>query len=400
MDLSKLNIILSGQLITSRTETIEEYLKDRVNTLGVIGLASVFAVENVSRCSLYEEGSLKKEFKIPSILIKKRNIFSELLLIPAFILYFFSIISASFRFKKDFDVFIGVACFSSFVGAILKKIGKIKFLIYYCIDYYPYPKKFCFNTLVVWFFRLIDKFCAKNADIVWHISARIPEARYRFEGTSPDSYPHIVVPLCYGSKLLRKVSFDEIERWTIGFVGSLSPNQGLQLLIKAMSQILKQLSQVKVKIIGKGPYEADLKRFVKEENLGSVFDFLGFIKDEDKVLDILSHCAIGVATWTSTEDDNILYADPGKPKLYAFCGLPIVITKGAVSIADEINDQKAGISINYDEEEMTLAITSLLKDTERLKEYKKNAYVLAMNYIADRIFDSVLQKSIGNFVLK
>ncbi|MBL7197347.1 MAG: glycosyltransferase [Candidatus Omnitrophica bacterium] len=396
MDLSKLNILLSGQLITSRTETIEEYLKDRVNTLGVIGLVSVFAPENVSRCSLYEESELEDQFKIPSILIKKRNLFTQFLLIPAFILYFISIISASFRFRKTFDIFIGVACFSTFVGIFLKKIGRVKRLIYYCIDYYPYPKKFCFNTVAVWAFRLIDKFCVKNADIVWHISTRIAEARYRFEGMNPDSYRHIVVPLCYSSKLLRKVPFEEIERWTIGFVGTLSSNQGLQLLIKAMPEVLRQLPEVRVKIIGRGPYEPELRSFVRKEGIENTFEFLGFIKDENKVLDILSRCAIGIAPWISSEDDNILYADPGKPKLYAFCGLPIIITKGAVSIAGEIQKKKAGLSISYDGGELVQTVVMLLGNDEMLKSYRNNALDFASNYTSEHIFDRAFYETLNN----
>jgi glycosyltransferase involved in cell wall biosynthesis len=387
MNLDKQSILLIGQLVTSRIEAIEEYLKTRTKTLGVIGITSVYAAENVSRCSLYEKGKIENEFGLPSILIRKRNAFTQLFLIPAFVLYFFSIIKTGFRLRKRFDICIGVACFPTFVGIFLKKIGRVKHIVYYCIDYYPYPRKFCFNLIVVWAFRKIDKFCVRNSDITWHISERIPEARKKFEGIDLNSYRHTVVPLCYGSRSLRDVPFENIERWTIGFVGTLSSNQGLQLLIKAMPEILKQLPEVKVKIIGQGPYGFDLKRLVKKEGLNNIFEFLGFIKDEDEVLDILSHCAIGVAPWTSSSDDNILYADPGKPKLYAFCGLPIIITNGAVSIADEIQKRQLGFSINYDEGELIRAIVDLLKDDERLKTFRKNTIDFASDYTSERIFN-------------
>jgi glycosyltransferase involved in cell wall biosynthesis len=393
MNLKDSSILLAGQLFTSRTETIEEYLRERVNVLGVIGIVSAFASKNLSRCSLYERRELKKEFKIPTILIGKRKVFSELLLIPAFILYFISIIRASFRFGKKFDIFIGVACFSTFVGVLLKKLGRVKRVIYYCIDYYPYPKSLCFNTLVVLAFRKVDKLCVKNADIVWHISKRIPEARQRFEKVPIGSYRYIVVPLCYSSRLMRKIPFGDIERWTIGFVGTLSPNQGLQLLIKAMPQILKRLPNIKLKIIGRGPYEEELKKQVRMHYLNSVIEFLGFIKDESEVLNILSHCAIGIAPWTSSEDDNILYADPGKPKLYAFCGLPTIITNGAVSIAPEINDRKAGIAIDYDENALIKAVTFLLADDATLKIYRDNAVALANDYKAETLFSRAFENS-------
>lgn len=393
-NLENLSVLLSGQLITSRTETIEEYLKPRVKTLGVIGLTGVYAAENVSRCSLYEKGMLKQEFSLASILIKKRNILSQLLLVPAFILYFISITKASYKFKVKFDIFLGVACFSTFVGVFLKKMGKIRHLIYYCIDYYPYPKRFCFNTLVVWAFRKIDKFCVKNSDIVWHIAKRIPEARRDFEGVKENSYNQTLVPLCYNSAMMRRVAFEDIERWTIGFVGTLSENQGLQLLIKSMPRILQQLPEVKVKIIGRGPYVQELRKLVEQAKLEDVFDFLGFIKDDNKVLDILSHCAIGIAPWTSSSEDNIQFADPGKPKLYAFCSLPIIITNGAISIADEIKNKKAGLSINYEEHELAQAVVSLLKDENNLKIFRRNALEFANSYTSENIFEGALRDSL------
>jgi len=383
-NLEDLNIVICGQLVTSRTETIEEYLKDRTKALGVIGIAGVFAAENVSRCSLYEKGNLKKEFQLASILIKKRNAFTPLFLVSAFILYFFSIIKASFKFKKKFDVFIGAACFPTFVGMFLKKIGKVKQLIYYCIDYYPYPKDFCFNKIVVWAFRKIDKLCVKNSDITWHISKQIPGARSGFEGIDPNSYHHIVVPLCYNSNLLRIVPFEKIERWTIGFIGTLSPNQGLQLLIEVMPEVLRQLPELRVKIIGRGPYGSKLKKLVEKENLDNIFEFLGFIKDENRVLDILSHCTVGVALWLFSKDDNIYYADTGKPKLYAFCGLPIIITKGP-AISYEIERRKAGIAIDYDKESLKDAILKLFKNDLLIEEYKKNSFEMAKSLTSEII---------------
>jgi hypothetical protein len=60
IDLSNTDILLVGQLVTSRTETVEDYVKGRARSLTVIGITSPFATENVSRCTLYENGKLTK----------------------------------------------------------------------------------------------------------------------------------------------------------------------------------------------------------------------------------------------------------------------------------------------------------------------------------------------------
>lgn len=387
-------IILSGQLITSRTETLEEYLEERVDNLAVIGITSPFALKNVSRCTLYKKSKLIREFKLPSFQIRNMRWYKEPLLCISFTIYLISILYAIIRLREKFDLFIGISCFSTFVGVFLKRLSVVKNLIYYSIDYYPGPSKFSLNTFIVSAFRIADKLCVRNADLTWHISPRIAEARYKYAKIPPDSYKHLVAPLTYTPKCLRFKPVKEIERYTIGFVGTLSENQGLQLLIKVIPRIIKEIPKVKIRIIGKGPYEKELKRLVEEQNSNDHFIFYGFIKDNKEVLDILSNCAVGVAPWTSKEDDNVLYADPGKPKLYAFCGLPIIITNGTL-IASEIDEKKAGISIDYDENELTEAVIKLLNDEDILKVYKKNASEFAKEYTTEKIFDSVLQKSLS-----
>ncbi len=315
------------------------------------------------------------------------------LLCISFSIYFISILYSAIRSREKFDIFIGVACFSAFVGIFLKRLKIIRKLIYYSIDYYPKPLKFGFNSLIVSSFRVIDKLCVKNADLIWHISPRIAEARYEFAKISSESYRHITAPLTYPAKFQRFKPSEEIERYTIGFIGTLSGNQGLQLLIKAMPKIIKVLPQVKVRIIGKGPYENELKKQLNRSSLDNYFIFHGFIKDNEEVLRVLSNCAIGIAPWTQEDDNYVMYADPGKPKLYAFCGLPIIITN-VTSVAKEIDERKAGITINYDENELAEAIIKLLRDGDKLKEYKKNAFEFAREYTTEKIFDLILQRTL------
>ena len=47
------SVIICGQLVTSRTETLEEYFRNKLDLLTVIGITSPFAPYNVSRCSVY-----------------------------------------------------------------------------------------------------------------------------------------------------------------------------------------------------------------------------------------------------------------------------------------------------------------------------------------------------------
>ncbi len=390
--LSDLNILLSGQLISSRTETLEEYFKDRVNTLGVIGITSAYTSCNISRCTLYERGRKCREFGLASFQVGRMTWYKQPLIAISFFMYFLVIFYAALRLQKKFDYFIGVACFSTFVGVILKKLGVTKKLIYYSIDYYPKPSRSSFATLIIASFRFLDKLCVKYADVTWHISPRIAQGRENFSGVNLDKYRHFTAPLTYDARIKRFVPLENIERYTIGFVGSLSQNQGLQLLIGVMPEIIKQFPKARVRVIGTGPYEVHLKAEVKQAGLEDYFTFHGFIKDESQVLDILSKCALGVAPYTCSEEDNVLYADTGKPKLYAFCGIPIVMTNG-MPAAWEIQEKGAGLVIRYDRNDLRDAVISILKDDGKLKKYKQAASEFAKQYTTEKIFDSVVSLS-------
>lgn len=391
--LNQLDVLLAGQVITSRTETIEDYLRMKTNTLGVVGIASPYSPQGLGRCTFYKRGILKRQFPLISMQLKGPLWFTQPALTFVFSVYFLAMVLSALRLKKKFDVFIGVACFSALVGLFLKKIGLVKHLIYYTIDYYPMPKSFSFNTIINRAIWSLDKLCVKNSLITWNISERIIEAREKFMHLPADEYKHTILPMAYNSTFLRSCNFEEIERWTMGFVGSLSWNQGVQLVIEAMPDLIKLFPRLKVRIIGSGIAGEKLRKMVTDRGLSSNFIFHGFIKEEKEVLEILSRCAIGIAPWISSEEDNVLYADPGKPKLYAFCGLPVIITNGP-QVAQEIEAKKAGISINYDRDEFIKAVIRLMGDDKRLREYRAGAVKFAHEYTTDMVFKTVLNDTL------
>lgn len=395
-DLKTKNILISGQAYTSRTEMLEEYLKDKVKTQGVIALAGAFQSENVSHCRLYKDGKRISEFSLPAVLIKGYNRINRFLLFPVFIVYFFSSFWFFFRLKKRFDLFIGISHFSGFVGVILKKFFLVKKTIYYCIDYYPSMGGLNFENLMAKIQLFIDRLNVQYSDFVWNISPKISEARLRPKRTSlKNQNKQIIVPLCYSAALLCSKPFEEIERWTIGFVGALSRHQGLEILFRALPKISQSLPQVKVKIIGKGAFGSQLKEMASNLNLRDRVDFCGYLKEQE-MKEVLSRCALGIAPWVPKKDNYFLYSDPGKIKLYAFCGLPIIMTKGP-AVADEIERMKVGLAINYDLDEFINAVVGLLSDERLLKTYRDNALAFANKYTSENVFNIALERTF-NFI--
>jgi glycosyltransferase involved in cell wall biosynthesis len=317
------------------------------------------------------------------------------MLAPIYALNLLSILYSVLRLRKRFDIFIGVGFYPTFFGLILRRLGVVNRLIYYSIDYFTRPLKFSFDTFYTTIFQLGDKMCAKASNIVWHASSRVAEARKYFAGLHPDNYQHIVVPVGFRSSLLRHVPFKDIERSTIVFVGTYGKFHGLDLLLDAMPLIIEQVPNVKVRIIGSGPWD-ELKRLVAKLGLRDHFIFHGFIKDEEKLFDLVSRCAIGIAPYTFTTDNPTLYSDPGKLKLYAFCGLPVIVTKTA-PIASEIHARKAGIAINYDSHELASAVVRLLSDDQLLANYRHNANIFAQSYTSEHVFPKVFKATLQSF---
>ena len=393
--MSELDVLLAGQLLTGRMEVIEDYLRDKVRTLLVVGTVNPRA-ENTVR--LYNHGKLALRFRIPfqtKLSLYKRPLLYACMLVPIYALNFLSILYLVLRLRKRFDIFIGVGFYSTFFGLILRRLGCVNRLIYYSIDFFTRPLKFGFDTLCITIIQLGDKMCAKSSNIVWDVSSRIVRARKNFVDLHPDHYQHIVVPVGFRSNLLRHAPFKDVERFTMVFVGTYGKFHGLDLLLDAMPLIIKQIPDVKVRIVGSGPWDK-LKRLVVKLGLKNYFTFHGFIKDEEKLCDLVSRCAIGIAPYAFTADNPTVYADPGKPKLYAFCGLPIIITKTA-PIAFEIHARKAGVAINYDKNELAAVAIRLLQDNQLQMEYRNNATSFACSYTSERLFNLAFQETLSIF---
>ena len=389
------DVLISGQALTSRTETIEDYLRPRVPRLGVIALASPFATSNVARSVEYRDGVQVRGWPVPSVLVGRRDtVLGAFRLAAAFANYYRVIGECARNMGWPFDLFIGVSCFSAFAGIGLRRRGLVRKHVYYSIDYYPPPPRFGFNRFMVAAFRAMDRYCARHSDMVWHITPRIAEARERMGGVGPGCYPHIEVPLSYRASLQRFPDDSAVERWTIGFVGTLTETQGVQLLVDAMPALLKRFPDLKVRLVGHGPYAEALRRLVAERGLADRFIFHGFIKDEDEMLDVISRCAVAVAPWTQSEDNNILYADPGKPKLYMCLGVPCVITRGP-DIARTIESAGAGLAVEYERTALEEALTKVLSDDSKWRGMRRRAAALGEGFTSEKLLSAAVRETLG-----
>ena len=379
-------VCICGQRITSRTETLEDFFKSQTDFLLVLGLAGIRHSIG-SQYKIYKNGLLFEKKPLPSFRSSKTSSWQSIGFIIHYLLSSISILFTTLKVNTRFDYFIGISAFYTLIGILLKRLGLVKHVIFYCLDYYQKGK----HSSLVWIklFERVDRFCANHSDVIWNLSEGLANSRKKKNPGHFLKQKELVAPLTYPKSIKMFKSLSEVRRWSIAFTGTIDRYQGLELVVETMPDLLKKFPNIKVEIIGEGPHIKKIKKLINEYDVADSFIFHGFVKDEKTFYDILSSCAIGIAPYEPLEFSNALH-DPGKAKIYAMVGLPVIITK-FVNTSKEIISNGAGIGISYNKNDFFKAVQTLLEDDKVLNLYKNNASKYADKISTESIFPSVFK---------
>lgn len=332
--------------------------------------------------TLYEKGVKKKEYYFlpwrgPDILFYLKDI----IVTQGFLL----------RAKRRFDLCIALDNLNTLTVLPWRKLGLIRKLVYYTIDFNPLRFE---NCLLNFTYHKIDRLCCYQADHLWNLSLKMMEGRKEKGLDLNRSAPSISVPM--GSQLSRiaRLPMGKIERHTLAYVGHLSEKQGVQLILQALPDIRRVVPDAKLVIVGKGEYESELRTLTRQLGIENIVDFRGFIRDHRKVEAVLCRCAIGLAPYVPDEKNFVFYTDPGKPKLYLGCGLPVVITRFP-AIADEIEREGAGIAIKYEEESLKQALIRLLTNDRFYATCRQRAITFSKMFDTEHILSQALEETLS-----
>jgi len=228
--------------------------------------------------------------------------------------------------------------------------------------------------------------------VIWVLSKKMNETRIKNNVDKKKIKKSILLPMGANLERIRTLPFGRINRHNLIYVGYLQEKQGVQAALLSLPKVISKIPDVKFLIVGQGEYEKRLRALTKSLRITKHVKFLGFIKKHEEVEKLLCQSAIGIATYVDSPDNYIRYTDPGKPKLYLGCGLPVIITP-VPAIAKEINDKKAGISVNYNQESIGEAIISLLSNRSKYLKYRKNAISLSKNYNTNTLISKAIRKT-------
>ncbi len=377
--LKSLKILLVGHVTESYgpMQTLPEYLKKKSFIFSVISHPFSYCQIPQSVCFLFKGGRQIKQYRGPSY--KFKNIFvihyfGDVLLTLYFVL----------RLKKQWDVYIGCDCLNALTGILLRSAGVVKRVIFYENEYTV--KRFRKETLNK-VFHFFNGFAVRQADAVWDSPPNLEKVRL---SQGADLRKIIRVPHGVDLDKISLPSSGKISRYTLVFVGHLTETKGLRLVVEALRKVIKFFPQVKVAIVGSGPYEEEFKRLVSKNGLEKFFIFWGFT-DHDWTLSYLPTCGVGLAPYPSLYKQALMHAEPLKVKDYLSCDLPVVITRFA-PFSKEIEDKKLGVAINYKAKEMEKAIIKLLGDDQFYKLCRRNIRLFSNNTTWDFTYNQAFKK--------
>lgn len=356
---------------------IADYLMIQHPLLPIIG-------ESYSIFKLYKKGKLvkKRQSKVASSI-------DLLNYIKASLLTMWWIIKSG----EQWDLYIGNNGLNTFAGLIVKKLGLVKKVVFYSVDFVPHRFK---NNILNNFYHWIDKIAVIYSNEVWILSPRMTEGRKEYLRLDKKyDKKQILVPEGVWLERIEKKTFSEIQKHTAIFVGTLMQRTGAQMVIGSIPYVLKKIPDFKLIIVGKGSFRDNLEKQVTKMGLEKYVEFKGFIESHKDVENLVASCAVGMATYTNDGSELTFYADPGKTKLYLGAGIPVIMTNAFYN-ANDIANSGAGVIVKESEKEIAEAIIKIISSEKILKQYKKNAITFAREFNHEILFDKNLQRILSN----
>lgn len=273
-----------------------------------------------------------------------------------------------FRQAKNQDyVYIGADPLNAFSGVLLRTSRRVRKTVFYTADY---SESRFGNSLLNNSYHAIDRFCVRRSDEVWNVSSRIVAVRKR-QGLSDEK--NIFVPNVPDIGEMPDVGVAR-NRFRLISLGKLGGQLDYPGIFDAIANLRERYPELRLAIVGNGPFEEDYRKIVTEKGISDQVDFLGYLS-HDRALEEIARSGIGLALYNGEWSFNH-FGDSMKCREYFVFGLP-VITTDAHSTVEEIREGKAGIVVDMKVDAYQTAIESIL---ESYDEYSRNSASLASKY--------------------
>ncbi|MFH1563479.1 MAG: glycosyltransferase family 4 protein [Nitrospirota bacterium] len=285
-------------------------------------------------------------------------------------------LTVPFKIKTKFDVCIYQNPWEGVIAFLLKKLGKVKFIVYDNIDYLPVLTKFRKA-----YTSLIDKYLLTKADLIICVSKKLAQLR-RIQ-TSKEVF---IVPNGVSHSLFKPAQKKIEHPPTLIYTGNVTYWSGLDLVIFGLQDIKRKIPDIRLLIVGESApfsYGEGLKKMTVDLALEKNVVFVG-IKKYAELPEYLREADIGLAFFQPVALRQ--YAFPLKVVEYISAGLVVIGTKGSET-EDIIIEYKCGKAIEFTKEAFIEAVCSLFTDKAQYEYFSSNAKKYSVQFDWDNVLE-------------
>lgn len=300
---------------------------------------------------------------------------------------FLSVIEWGLKSREAYDYYIGFEAVNALAGVLLRKLGKVKTVIYYVSDYSPQRyKSIWFNTLYLW----LDRQAAFLSDFIWDVSPAMQPARVSAGLNPRKSAPVIVVPNALYPAQIKQLPEQSIEPYSLVFMGTLGEENGPGLVIEALPFILARFPSAHLHIVGGPQHEVErLTIAAKALGVAKAIVWHGFIADREKVSATIRRFAVGLAPYRAIEGSVRWYADATKIRAYLAAGLPVVTTQ-VPPLGREAAAAGSAILVKDNAPDIAQAVVRILSEKKRWQAMRKAAIRFARENTWEHVYSQAL----------
>jgi glycosyltransferase involved in cell wall biosynthesis len=327
--------------------------------------------KSTSACIRHKTGKQLYSKKLTSLYVSRNKFFYFSLLPFHYMLYLFQALTALEKrpSNRKSVVFFGVNYYCTFCGIILKKIGRVDYVIYRVMDFFPLPKRGVYRYLNRLFYTF-DRFCLKNADSVWFTTQGHIEGREKYGYFDRRKELYRLIPLGINSDNYIDKTITEQSRKSLVYCGVISVYHMLELVFDVLAQLKIVYPDILLNVVGSGPDEDYFRRLAYEMGLNENIKFHGYIEEGERFNQVMSNNLLGIALYKD-EENFMKYTEPAKVKYYLNFGIPALVSK-VPSIAKELDELRVSFAVNNEKYEIVSIIKRFIEDQSMQKEYKSN----------------------------
>ena len=302
---------------------------------------------------------------------------------------FFSVLDFVLTNKTKYDLFIGFESVNALAGALLRKMGRIERVVYYVSDFSPkrYKQKW-FNAIYLY----LDKLATTYSNATWNVSHAMSKARKKLGYNMEKMSQQLYAPNAFFKHEIKYNPLSKVNRYGIVYAGTMGPENGPDLAIKAMPLILKEIPQAKLTLIGGGGKEQEmkLKKLIQRLGLKNNVEYRGFIPTNKEMYQIIRSNAVSIAPYRAMPNSVRWYADAVKIRTSLACGLPVVTTQVPPN-GRLVEDTGAGVVTRDNSKDLAGALIKIFSNRKGYLKMRKNAIAAARENTWENSFSNALK---------